>query len=131
LRKEINSLLRLLGKGDAELSVLFVDDEEIADINRRYLDRNGPTNVISFSMRDGEWGEINPHVLGDIVISVDTAHRDALHEGLSFDDEITYLLIHGLLHLLGYDHVRSDEDREIMEKKEKEIFSEVRGYELD
>ncbi|MBN2254164.1 MAG: rRNA maturation RNAse YbeY, partial [Deltaproteobacteria bacterium] len=62
LRKEIDSLLRLLGKGDAELSILFVDDEEIADINLRYLDRSGPTNVIAFSMREGQWGDINPHL---------------------------------------------------------------------
>lgn len=82
-------------------------------------------------MREGQWGDINPHLLGDIVISVDTAHRDAIMEGLSFDDEITWLLIHGLLHLLGYDHIKSEEEREIMEKKEREIFFKVKGYDLD
>jgi probable rRNA maturation factor len=131
LRKEIDSLLRLVGKEDAELSVIFVDDKEITDINRRYLGRTEPTNVISFSMSEGEWGDVNPHLLGDIVISVDTAHRDALQGGLSFDDEITYLLIHGILHLLGYDHTKSNNDIKIMEQKEKEVFFALKGYELD
>ncbi len=114
-----------------EISVLFVDDDEIAEINRQFLNRKGPTNVIAFAMREGDFGEINPHVLGDIIISVDTALKDALHGGLSFEDEIAYLIIHGLLHLLGYEHEKSEEDAKIMQDKEKEIFFHVKGYEIE
>jgi len=123
--------LKLLDSTGLELSVLFVDDEEIAELNRQYLNRNGPTNVIAFSMREGDFGEINPHVLGDIIISVDTALRDAAHEGLSFEDELTYLIIHGLLHLLGYDHEMSDEGTRTMRETEKELFLHIKGYEIE
>jgi len=131
VRQDINSALKLLDSTGLELSVLFVDDEEIAELNRQYLNRNGPTNVIAFSMREGDFGEINPHVLGDIIISVDTALRDAAHEGLSFEDELTYLIIHGLLHLLGYDHEMSDEGTRTMRETEKELFLHIKGYEIE
>ena len=131
MRQDINSALKLLDSTGLELSVLFVDDEEIAELNRQYLNRNGPTNVIAFSMREGDFGEINPHVLGDIIISVDTAFRDAAHEGLSFEDELTYLIIHGLLHLLGYDHEMSDEDARTMRETEKKLFLHIKGYEIE
>ena len=131
MRQEINSVLKFLDSADSEVSILIVDDEEIAEINHQYLDRNWPTNVIAFSMREGDFGEINPHVLGDIIISVDTALRDARQGGLSFEDEFVYLIIHGLLHLLGYDHETSEEDAKIMQEKEKEIFLHVKGYEIE
>ena len=131
MRQEINSVLKFLDSAESEVSVLIVDDEEIAEINHQYLDRNWPTNVIAFSMREGDFGEINPHVLGDIIISVDTALRDARQGGLSFEDEFVYLIIHGLLHLLGYDHETSEEDAKIMQEKEKEIFLHVKGYEIE
>lgn len=131
MRQDINSVLKLLDSADSEISVLFVDDDEIAEINRQFLNRKGPTNVIAFAMREGDFGEINPHVLGDIIISVDTALKDALHGGLSFEDEIAYLIIHGLLHLLGYEHEKSEEDAKIMQDKEKEIFFHVKGYEIE
>lgn len=131
VRQAINRVLKLLVSSDSEVSVLFVDDEEITEINRQYLNRNQPTNVIAFPMREGDFGEINPHVLGDIIISVDTALGDANQEDLSFDDEIMYLIIHGLLHLLGYDHEKSQEDAKIMKEKEREVFFALRGYEID
>lgn len=131
MRQAINSVLKLLDSFNSEVSVLFVDDEEITEINRQYLNRNRPTNVIAFPMREGDFGEINPYVLGDIIISVDTALRDADQEDLSFDDEIMYLIIHGLLHLLGYDHEKSQEDAKIMKEKEREVFLALRGYEIE
>jgi probable rRNA maturation factor len=131
VRQAINSVLKLLDSSDSEISVLFVNDEEITEINRQYLNRNRPTNVIAFPMREGDFGEINPHILGDIIISVDTALRDADKEDLSFDDEIMYLIIHGLLHLLGYDHEKSQEDAKIMKEKEREVFLALRGYEIE
>ncbi len=82
-------------------------------------------------MLEGEFGNINPHVLGDIVISVETALRDAQSEGLEFDDEVAFLLIHGVLHLIGYDHEKSESEAVIMKEKERELFRDLKGYLID
>jgi len=106
-----------LGRPDAELSILVVDDGEIAEINRQYLGRTGPTNVISFPMNEGGFDDINPDLLGDVVISVDTAQREAADAGIGITDRFDDLLIHGILHLLGYDHETGEEDERIMAEK--------------
>lgn len=128
--RSLRDILEVLGTEDREVSLVFVDDREITEINRRYLDRDHPTNVISFSMNEGEFGSINPLVLGDIVISTETALRDAQRGGLSLEDEIDYLMIHGVLHLLGYDHEEPAEAEE-MEEKGREVFFALRGYRLE
>jgi probable rRNA maturation factor len=87
-----------------EVSISFVDDIIIRELNNQYLNRNKSTNVLSFPLQEGEFSEINPGILGDIVISTETAARDAINGGLTFDQEIDFLIIHGLLHLLGYNH---------------------------
>jgi len=121
-----------LNCADKELSLLFVDDEEMRKINRHYLDRDYSTNVIAFSMTEGEYGHINPGILGDIVISVHAARRDARDSGISLNDEIDFLMIHGILHLLGYTHEDTGEgERQKMKKREKEIFYHVKGYEIE
>jgi len=109
-----------------------VDDKEITAINNQYLHRNRPTNVISFPMREGDWTNIQPNLLGDIMISVETAMRDAQSENISLEDEILFLFIHGLLHLLGYNHENGiPQDAAQMKAKEKEIFEVVRHYPID
>jgi probable rRNA maturation factor len=109
---------------DAELSVVIVDDEEIRSLNRDYLQRDRPTNVISFAMLEGDGQDIHPGLLGDVVISADTAARDAAEANLPFASELYFLLLHGILHLVGFDHERgTQEDARRMEAKEKEIFS--------
>ncbi|PLX96543.1 MAG: rRNA maturation RNase YbeY [Desulfuromonas sp.] len=109
---------------NTELSVVIVDDEQIQEINRDYLQRDKPTNVISFAQQEGEGAGICPELLGDVVISADTAARDAAEAGTTFFSEISFLLIHGILHLLGYDHERGTEAQaEEMEAKEQELFS--------
>ncbi|MBW2186190.1 MAG: rRNA maturation RNase YbeY [Deltaproteobacteria bacterium] len=108
---------------ETELSIVIVDDEQIQEINRDYLQRDKPTNVISFAQQEGEGAGICPELLGDVVISADTAQRDALDAEVSFFSEISFLLIHGILHLLGYDHERgTQEQAELMEQKESELF---------
>lgn len=103
---------------------MIVDDEQIQEINRDYLQRDKPTNVISFAQQEGEGAGICPELLGDVVISADTAARDAAEAGTTFFSEISFLLIHGILHLLGYDHERGTEAQaEEMEAKEQELFS--------
>lgn len=121
-----------LGCADKEISLLLLDDRRIREINRRYLDRDRPTNVLSFSLADGECGGINPDVLGDIVVSVETAAAEAEAGGVSFEDTMDYLLIHGFLHLLGYDHERSGrEAAEEMRRKEDELSRVLNSYSLE
>ncbi len=116
-------ILSVSGCPEAELSVLVVDDEEIRSLNRDYLQRDKPTNVISFSMQEGIGGGVNPLMLGDVVISAETAARDAAEAGIPFESELHFLLLHGILHLLGYDHERGSEAQALqMEEREREIF---------
>ncbi len=132
LRRGLKRLLKELQRENGELSVLIVDDEQIRAINRDYLERDRPTNVISFAMTEGEGGNIHPELLGDIVISAETAMRDALAGDLPLMDEMEFLMIHGLLHLLGYDHENvGHEEAERMKRKEQELFSLLRHYHLD
>ena len=109
---------------NSELSVVIVDDDEIQQINRDYLQRDKPTNVISFAQQEGEGAGICPHLLGDVVISADTAARDAAEAQVEFFHEVSFLLLHGILHLLGYDHERgSAEQARCMEEKERQVFA--------
>lgn len=92
-------------------------------LNRVYLQKDLPTNVISFSMQEGEFAAINPDMLGDIVISADTAAREAAEGGITFEERLVFLLLHGILHLTGYDHERSGEqEARLMEAKEQEMY---------
>jgi probable rRNA maturation factor len=117
---------------ETELSVLLVDDEGIRVINRDYLHKDRPTNVISFAMQEGEGSEIQPYLLGDVVVSTETAARDAADAGISFESELYFLLLHGILHLTGYDHERGTaEDAARMESKEAEIFALLRAEFLE
>lgn len=126
LQKVAHQILSDLGCPDSELSVLIVDDEEIQVINRDYLQRDNPTNVISFAMQEGEGGDLNPGLLGDVVISADTAARDAAEVSKSFESELYFLLLHGVLHLLGYDHERGTEEEAMqMEEKERELYAVI------
>lgn len=102
----------------------IVGDRSIRGLNREYLERDKPTNVISFAMQEGPFAEINPEMLGDVVISAATCAREADAAGLSFDARLCFLLLHGILHLAGYDHERSGPvEAERMEAKERELFA--------
>ena len=115
-------ILNALDYPDAELSILIVDDQQIAQLNHQYLSREGPTNVIAVSMRQGPFSDIAPNLLGDVVISADTAQREAQSAGISIQDRFDQLLIHGTLHLLGYDHEHSAAEAIKMDKKAKELL---------
>jgi probable rRNA maturation factor len=127
LRKVARRILSVSGCPDAELSVVIADDAGIREINRDYLQRDRPTNVISFPMQEGEGGGINPLLLGDVVISAETAARDAAEAGIPFEHELWFLLLHGILHLLGFDHERGSAEEGLrMEAREQELFAMVR-----
>jgi probable rRNA maturation factor len=131
IRRSLKRLMKELLCEDRELNLLLVDDDQIREFNRTYLKRDRSTNVISFSMAEGEFGAINPGLLGDIVLSVETAARDAATSGIDLMDEVEFLLIHGLLHLVGYEHenATSVESRK-MKTRERELFFILRGYPL-
>ncbi len=132
IRRDMKRLLKELDCKDSEISLLLVDDEQIRDMNRIYLNRDCPTNVISFAMGEGSFRNIHPEMLGDIVLSVETAARDALIGCLDLMDELDFLLIHGLLHILGYDHENNDEREALkMKNRERELFYRLRNYNLD
>jgi probable rRNA maturation factor len=132
VRRSLHKILTLQGCKDKEISLVFVDDEDIRIINREYLGKDRPTNVISFPMLEGEFGGINPSLLGDIVISTETALKHASEEGISCEDELDFLMIHAVLHLLGYNHENASyEETEKMERKERELFSHLKGYKIE
>ena len=122
IRQTASVILNALGYPDAELSILIVDDQQIAQLNRQYLNREGPTNVIAFSMRQGQFSDIAPNLLGDVVISADNAHREAQNAGISMQTRFNQLLIHGTLHLLGYDHENTEAEARKMEEKNNELM---------
>lgn len=106
-----------------ELSISIVGDRSIRRINREYLAKDRPTNVISFSQQEGECGGMASDMLGDVIISADTSAREAEQGGMQPFERLCFLLLHGILHLCGYDHERSGEaEAARMEKKEEELF---------
>lgn len=107
---------------DAELSILFTDDRHISQLNSRYLGRDGPTNVLAFPMTYGPPPDIESPMLGDVVVSVDTAIRESNELGEPLTETICRLLIHGILHLLHYAHEGSVEEAKRMEKEEARLF---------
>lgn len=124
LRKVAERILSDLGCPDGtELSISIVGDRSMRIINRDYLDKDRPTNVISFSLQEGDCSGINPLSLGDVVISADTASREAMEGGIEFFERLSFLLMHGILHLCGYDHERSGEtEAQKMHQKEQQLF---------
>jgi probable rRNA maturation factor len=127
LRKVARKILSASACPDAQLSILIVDDAQIQEVNRDYLGKDRPTNVISFAMQEGEGGGVQPGLLGDVVISAETAARDADEAQTTFESELYFLLLHGILHLLGYDHERGTQaEAKRMEAREQEVFSLIR-----
>lgn len=123
--KAARVILNALGCPDAELSVLLVDDPQIAVLNKEYLGRTGPTNVIAFPMQEGPFPDITPDLLGDVVISVETSDREAETGGVPPEERFLELLIHGILHLLGYDHENDEAEARRMEAKTRELMAVV------
>ncbi|MFD1030756.1 rRNA maturation RNase YbeY [Metaplanococcus flavidus] len=109
---------------DAEVSVSFVTNDRIQEINRDYREKDQPTDVISFAMEERGEGEVliqdsaEPRVLGDIIISLDRTKEQATDYGHSFERELGFLAVHGFLHLLGYDHMNDQEEKKMFAKQD-------------
>jgi len=117
-------ILSGLGKPDGEVSVLLTDDAEIRSLNRQYRGIDKPTDVLSFSQLEGDAvpPRNGPLILGDIVISLDRTREQAGDSGVSVEKELRRLFIHGLLHLVGYDHEGSPEEAKKMKNMEDRLF---------
>jgi probable rRNA maturation factor len=122
VRKIGRAILSALGYPDAELSISLVNDRSIAQLNETYLKRSRPTDVLAFAMGEGDFSMVNPHLLGDVVISSERALSQAASKYHSFEEELCLLLIHGILHLVGYDHETPGYQARRMRKKENELF---------
>lgn len=116
--------LARLGRPEAECSVALVDDARIARLNAQYRGRPEATDVLAFPMGEGPLRRLHPHLLGDVVISVETAARQARARGL--DAQAALLLVHGLLHLQGYDH-QTPKDRRRMGRAQRAILRAIAG----
>ena len=123
LRKIAATLLRALKQGRAELSIALVGDREMRPLNRRYRKKKKTTDVLSFFVEDQPM--FGAKILGDVVISVEQARRQAKARGKTLKSEMATLLIHGVLHLLGYDHEKSPRQAKIMFAYERKLFARL------
>lgn len=110
---------------DAELDVIIVDNEYIHKINKEYRGVDRPTDVISFALEDEPDIKLDHRILGDIYISIDKAREQANEYGHSLKRELCFLTVHGVLHLLGYDHMKSKKDEEVMFGKQDKILKDL------
>lgn len=120
LRSRAVRALREIERSDAELSIALVDDATMSELNRKYRSKAGPTDVLSFSQLEGEHAELSANLLGDVVISLEAAARQARSAHRGLDSEVARLLIHGILHLIGHDHQHDDEAR-VMQGLERSL----------
>ena len=130
LQDGMNAVAKLHDLDDmTEVDITIVDDEEIHQLNRDYRGVDRPTDVLSFALDEDDEDEPELlegqlHLLGDIIISAETATRQAEEFGHGLEREIVYLAVHGLLHLLGYDHM-AEEDKVVMRAKEEEALRAI------
>ena len=126
LRCRVNRIAKATGIEGSEACITLVSDARIHALNRDYREVDRPTDVLSFAQNEGDFANLNPEVLGDVVVSLEGADRQRTDRSLL--DEVTHLCIHGLLHLLGFDHI-DDADAAEMEAEEGRIWGELRAAE--
>ncbi len=125
LHRSAQAILRAIGQPDAELSIALVDDREIAALNARWRNKSAATDVLSFSLVEGEFADHRSSLLGDVVISVETAAAQAAERHRGLDESVERLLVHGVLHLIGHDHEIDSEARR-MAAEERRIRRALR-----
>lgn len=125
LKKQARDILQHLELEDCELSILLAGDAEIHELNRQYRNKDRPTDVLSFPQDEDALNEKGQTLLGDVAISVETAARQAAEHHLTLEEELILLLIHGILHLMGYDHETSRQDARIMKQKTRDVFGRI------
>jgi rRNA maturation RNase YbeY len=125
LETQFANILFFLECEKSELSILITNDKKIKELNKEYRGKNNTTDVLSFPQNEGEEYGPNHQLMGDVVISTETAKIQSSEHGLSLNEEIVLLLIHGILHLLGFDHESSKEEEYRMKKKTRELFTQI------
>lgn len=125
LKRRARRVLALLGHRKSELSLALVDDREIRELNRTHRGKDRATDVLSFSLVEGDHALHRGDLLGDVVISLDTARRQARARHKSLDEEVARLMIHGVLHLIGHDH-EVDEEYRRMRAEERRLSAVLR-----
>ena len=113
-----------MGIPPQEVSIVIATDKMIHELNKHYRGVDSATDVLAFAMQEGEYGYINPDLLGDVVISIESAQRQAREAGHPLAQELAILLIHGLLHLVGFEHKEKEKAR-LMEEKSREIWQQI------
>jgi len=121
LRRRARRILTALACEGAEISITLVDDAAISALNQRHRGHPRPTDVLAFSLVEGPHAERRGALLGDVVIGLETAARQARARRRTLDDEVARLLVHGALHLVGYDHVRRADAR-VMRAQERRVW---------
>ena len=120
LHKYLKKIAGLLNISSKKISILLCDNKLIKKLNKKYLKRDSPTDVIAFPLSD----RLEPDYLGEVVVSLEKAAQAALGLGLRWQDELMLYVVHGILHLLGYDD-RTKEKRKVLEKKQKDIIGQL------
>lgn len=123
VKRQLLRVMTYLGCQDQELSVVFANDGLLHQLNRTYRDKDRPTNVLAFPQEPIDTAGPSARLLGDVVVSLPTADREAQALEQPLEARVVYLLIHGLLHLLGYDHEQSDAAQQRMETLEQELLA--------
>ena len=122
IKQTAQAILNALDCNTHEISIVLTDDDHIRELNNRFRQIDAPTNVLAFPMQEGEFGDISPGLLGDLVISCETAKKEAETAGITLEERMSQLLVHGTLHLIGYDHETGETDAREMEDKSLELL---------
>ena len=125
IRQKTKQILNALGCDAHEISIVITDNDQIQQLNKTYRGLDKPTNVLAFPMQEGQFADITPGLLGDVVISCETAQQEADKAKISLDERMSQLLIHGILHLTGFDHEASQRDAQKMEDKSLELLRKL------
>lgn len=127
IARRIRAMIRLLQLQKLDVSFVLTDDRTIHQLNKTYRGKDRPTDVLAFAMREGEFSTLAGSVLGDVIVSIPTARKQALSRRASPLDEVTMLLAHGLLHLLGWDHDTPAKDRRMRAETARLVAAALRG----
>lgn len=126
VKRITEDLLTSLKLQDRDLSILFVDNNKIREFNKQFFDKDYPTNVISFSYMDG----LSSEVMGDIVISLEKAREEGEFLSIPFHERLFTLIVHGIVHILGFDHVNDKKEARRMRYREKKLLAFVTSHPL-
>jgi probable rRNA maturation factor len=117
--RRAKAMLRALQLNNEEVSLLLTTDEQIQELNKTYRHKDKPTDVLAFAQREGEFGALAGALLGDVIVSIPTAARQAARTKRDLLSEVTMLMAHGILHLLGWDHETAAKDRRMRRETER------------